>query len=101
MGFNTNITICNDSLSDYERDPERFAKIICKGALKRDGEDLWGITVLPGEHADATQLVAAGGNFATKVYTGWYVGSHHTEDGQVALLRQWAETLGYRIVRKN
>jgi len=100
MGFNTNITICNDNLADYERHSERFARIICGGALKRDGEEQWGITVLPAEHADGTQLIAAGGNFATKLYTGWYAGSHHTEEGQVALLRQWAESLGYRISKK-
>jgi hypothetical protein len=100
MGFNTNITICNDNLSDYERNPERFARVICRGALKPDGDDQWGITVVPAEHADATQLVAAGGNFATKVYTGYYVGSHHTQDGQVALLKQWADSLGYRVSRK-
>ena len=40
------------------------------------------------------------GNFATKVFTAWYCGSHHTEDGQVNLLRQWADSLGYRISRK-
>lgn len=100
MGYNTNITICNDHLGDYERNPERFTRVICGGALKRDGDDQWGITVVPSEHADATQLVAAGGNFATKVFTGWYCGSHHTEDGQVKLLRQWADSLGYRISKK-
>jgi hypothetical protein len=100
MGFNTVVTICNDMLGDYERNPERFTKIICGGALKHDGEDQWGITVLPSDHADATQLVAAGGNYATKVHTGWYVGSHHTEEGQEKLLRQWADSLGYHLVKK-
>lgn len=100
MGWNTNITICNDNLSDYGRNPERFAKIICAGALRRDGEDQWGITVLPNAHADYTQLIAAGGNFATKLYTGHYVGSHRTREGQVALLRQWADSLGFRIAKK-
>lgn len=100
MGFNTNITICNDNLSDYERNPERFARVICGGALNRDGDDQWGITVLSADHADATQLVAAGSNFATKVHTGWYAGSHHTKTGQIELLRQWADSLGYRIALK-
>lgn len=100
MGYNTNITICNDNLGEYERDPARFARVICAGALKREGIENWGITVLPAEHADGTQLVAAGQNWATKVYTGWYHGSHHTEEGQIALLRQWADALGYRISKK-
>ncbi len=102
MGFNTNITICNDYLADYERNPERFARIICGGALKPygDGYPSWGITVLQADHADGTQLVAVGGNTATKVYTGhtpdlW---PHHTRIAQVALLRRWADSLGFRIV---
>lgn len=98
MGWNTNVTICNDNLGDYGRNPERFTRIICDGALDRDGAEQWGITVLPNAHADYTQLVAVGGNFATKLYTGY--GSHHTREGQVELLRQWAESLGYRISKK-
>jgi len=98
VGFNTNITICNDNLSDYARNPERFIRVIEENYYR--GGDTWGITVLPTDHADATQLIAVGKNFATKVYTGYYCGSHHTEDGQIALLRQWADSLGYRITRK-
>ncbi|WP_083213338.1 hypothetical protein [Mycobacterium malmoense] len=100
MGFNTNITICNDNLSDYRRNPQRFADVICDGAARRDGVEVWGITVVPTDHADATQLIAAGGNFATKVHTAYYVPSHHTADGQVAILRSWAESLGYELRKK-
>ncbi|AEJ93183.1 hypothetical protein FDG57_gp043 [Mycobacterium phage Mutaforma13] len=103
MGFNTNITICNDNLRDYEKNPERFFRLLKEGIYDGHVEPvtgLWGITVHTPEHADATQLIAAGQNFSTRVYTGWYTGSHHTEEGQVALLRQWADSLGYRISKK-
>lgn len=97
MGYNTNITICNDNLEDYLRRPEQFVQVIADNARTGAAEH-WGVTVLPADHADATQLIAAGGNFATKVYTGHFAGSHHKEDGQVEILRQWAHALGYQIV---
>lgn len=98
MGFNTAISICNDNLGDYERNPERFVKIIYDGI--NDGNKLWGITVHPSEHADATQLIAVGGNFSTRVHTTCYVSSHHTKEGQIDILRSWADALGYRISKK-
>lgn len=98
MGFNTNITICNDNIHDYRRDPQRFTEFIC--THYNDGGDFWGITVLPSEHADVTQLIGAGGNFATKLLATHNRGWHHTEDAQVELLRQWADHLGYRISKK-
>lgn len=99
MGYNTSITICNDNLSDYERHPERFMQVVRDGIL--EGEESWGITVQPGEHADATQLIAVGGNFSTKLFTSWSSPAHHTPDGRVALLHHWADALGYQLVKKD
>lgn len=98
MGYNTNITICNDNLSDYERHPDRFIRVIRDGLL--EGETSWGITVQPSAHADDTQLIAVGGNCSTKVHTTYYVPSHHTADGQLAILQSWAAALGYQISKK-
>lgn len=92
MGFNTSITICNDGFGQIEKHPDEFVDQIMLN-YNRGGRGL-------GDHADATQLIAVGGNFSTKVHTGFYVGSHHTTEGQVALLKQWADSLGYRISRK-
>lgn len=104
MGFNTAISICNDGLDQIQKHPDDFVE----GIYRRinDGGDFGVgnhagiVTVHASDHADATQLVAVGGNFSTKVHTGYYVGSHHTMDGQVALLKQWADSLGYRISKK-
>jgi hypothetical protein len=98
MGFNTNITICNDNLADYERQPERFMSVVTEGL--QSGAKSWGITVQPTDHADATQLIAVGHNSSTKVFTANYLASHHLEAGQVELLRRWADALGYRISKK-
>ncbi|WP_100514161.1 hypothetical protein [Mycobacteroides abscessus] len=99
MGFNTNITICNDYLADYENQPEVFTGIICRSARLQEGDRQWGITVLPSAHADATQLIAAGGNFASKLHTVYNMHSHHTREGQIAVLEQWAKALGFSLVR--
>lgn len=99
MGFNTNITICNDYLGEYENQPEVFTGIICGGARLLEGDRQWGITVLPSAHADSTQLIAVGGNFASKLYTGYNMDSHHTREGQIAALEQWAKSLGFSLIR--
>lgn len=105
MGFNTSITICNDGFGQIEKHPDEFVDQIMLN-YNRGGRGLGVgnhagiITVHASDHADATQLIAVGGNFSTKVHTGFYVGSHHTTEGQVALLKQWADSLGYRISRK-
>lgn len=97
MGFNTAVMFCNDGLTEIRKCSSEFVEGIARNI--NDGGEVYGLgftaQVLPTDHADATQLIAVGGNFATKVFTG--CGSHHTEEGQVALLRQWAESLGYRI----
>lgn len=104
MGFNTSVMICNDGFDQIERYPDDFVEGI-KHNLNRGGS--FGVgnhaglaEVTASDHADATQLIAVGGNFSTKVHTGWYVGSHHTKEGQVALLESWASALGFRIVAK-
>lgn len=97
MGYHTNITICNDNLEDYLRHPEQFVQIIADNAHTGAAQQ-WGITVLATDHSDATQLIAAGGNFATKLYTCHVDSPHHQEAGQVAILRQWARALGYQLV---
>lgn len=102
MGFNTAVMICNDGLSEIQACPKEFVDKVA--ASIHDGGRVHGLgftaQVLPSDHADATQLIAVGGNHATKVYTGFYVGDHHTEEGQLALLRQWADQMGYHLTRK-
>lgn len=100
MGWNTNITICNDNLSDYDRRPELFTKTITDAAATMGQVETWGITVHQPDHADNTQLIAVGANCSTKVHTTYFVPPHHTEEGQVAILRSWAQSLGYDIHKR-
>lgn len=98
MGYNTALMICNDNLSEYQKSPQILTNAIFEKYY--DGGRCGNITVLQSDHADATQLIAVGGNFATKVHTTYYVPSHHTVEGQVAILESWAKELGYKVVKK-
>lgn len=51
-------------------------------------------------HADNTVLIAAGGNYASVLgtFSGY---KHHTQESQVKLLKEWANQLGYRVVKKS
>lgn len=103
MGFNTVVVIRNDGLAEIGTHAEEFVTEV-QDRLTAGGEIAVGshanvATVHPADHADAVVLIAVGGNYSTKVYTGAYTGPHHTEDGAVVLLRQWAESLGYCLTR--
>lgn len=119
MGYNTTVMICNDSLHAIESDPE-FGKnlALAVGEMYRSNRPLdvpaysynsegkaAGIycnaaSVIESHHADGTTLVAVGGNHGTKLGEFYYVGHHHTDDGQVALLKALADKLGYRVSKK-
>lgn len=102
MGYNTSITICNDMLDQIRSHPDDFVEGITHylndGGGFGVGNYANGVTVHSANHADDTQLIAVGGNYSTKVFRGW--GPHHTEEGQIFLLKQWADSLGYRLVKK-
>jgi hypothetical protein len=103
MGFNTTVIIRNDGLAEIGKYAEEFVTAV-QARVAAGGEIAVGThanvaTVHAADHADAVVLIAVGGNYSTKVYTGTYGGPHHTEDGAVALLRQWAASLGYHLTR--
>lgn len=110
MGFNTVVLLLNDRLEEYQNQSEELVKQICLRAgcgdddatLEARGQHPY----LPGQaqiisvhHADNTALVAAGGNYGTKLGEFWGY-SHHTPENQIELLRVFAAKLGYRIVKK-
>lgn len=112
MGYNTNVIILNDSFDQIEKHPDLFVRGIRENMNQRHGtkyerDGSFGIgnfgnvaQVMQTEHADVTQLIAVGGNFATKVLSQYYLPSHHTREGQVEILRAWAHSLGYDLREK-
>ena len=107
MGYNSTLFLCNDALSAITDDPEGFCEKLrrhCGSGTTGTfghGHHANGFAVVHVEHADTTALIAAGGNFATKVVSVHNKRLNHaTEDGQVELLKALASKLGYRVVKK-
>jgi len=108
MGFNTTIVIHNDALGELKENPDigkrLFHKILQAGTGRKENEvPRWQRSFGPGfvvetHHADDTALIAVGGNDATILHMSRH--SHHTEEHQIELLREWADRLGYRISKK-
>lgn len=124
MGFNTNIMILNDRLHDIERDPDFGKKVVdavCANTLTpsyQPTEFDYQSQVLAQHHADATSIVATGGNtgFVVGFVTGRLYNRENDQrdsanpydmvdnlkDGwdRELLLRQLADQLGYSLRRK-
>jgi hypothetical protein len=106
VGYNTGILVLNDGWGEIERNPEQFVDRILKhmqtGGTFGVGHHGNPVQVLPSRHASVVQLIAMGGNYATVLDDRPFgTLAHHTEEGQVRLLRYLADRLGYQIVPKD
>lgn len=109
MGYNTTVIILNDAVHRLRHDrhfPRNLELAIGMASARMGpqtvpiGNHINGCTVVETHHADQTTLVAVGGNHATTLLQSFGRGDHHTEAGQVVLLRKLAEKLGYYIAKK-
>jgi hypothetical protein len=109
MGYNTAIIVLNDGLSFIEKDPEfgsKLGRAVSRLSSSRDLQDISAgphvnaAAAISSRHADSTQLVAIGGNYGSLLGTFWNGGTHHTEEAKLDLLKKWADSLGYRVVKK-
>jgi hypothetical protein len=103
MGFRTIVALSNDRSSDWERDPELGRKIQMLSASREDRWNLdvqQGLTLVECTHADTQSLIIADGYGAKSVaFTNWHSGQ--TEDQRdLALLKDLADRLGYRVSKK-
>ena len=115
MGYNTVVMFLNDNIHECrEHAQEVMDAIYGRAAGCIDDERLkdeylndirrhyrvpYQISVPTVHHASETVILAVGGNCCTKLLHS-YGSSHHTEEDQVRLLKEWAEKLGYRITKK-
>jgi hypothetical protein len=113
MGYNSVLFICNDGIGEIEKDPKGFfekfkhtqfiGQNVDKNAQGSFGFGCHsnGFQAVYQGHADAQALIAVGGNYATVVHSE-FAGNkgHHDEEDKVRLLRNWADEMGYRIVKK-
>ncbi len=113
MGFNTTVLVQNDALGAIENDTE-FGKKLSNaiGMLSLRMHDEHGVdissggnvnaaTVLETHHADNIAIVAVGGNYATMLHQVGGRISHHKVEDQEKLLKEWADKLGFRLVKKS
>lgn len=108
MGYNTTVVIVNDALDQIAKDTkfgENLARAIKNKAGVRSridvesGNHCNAAHVVETHHADETVLVSVGGNLgvAQLTYHGW---DHHEREGQEAMLKEWANKLGFDLVKK-
>ena len=108
MGYNTSVIVLNDALDNIGRDPafgNSLAAAISQLGLpgaRRDVSSLGhcnAATVIETHHADQTSLVSFGGNCGIQqmITYGW---EHNSPAMQAKMCAEWADKLGYRLVRK-
>ena len=99
MGYRTVVVLANDAQYTWEQDPE-LGKKIAKAAAggHRHGFQSFAYgSVVEVQHADCQRLVVLDGYRGTAIAEkGWHHRESQTEV-EVALVRQAAETLGYRL----
>jgi hypothetical protein len=108
MGYNSTVVVLNDALGDIERDPDfgkKLVNAIMSMPISISGVDVTAgchcnaARVIESHHADNTTLVAIGGNDGEKYVEtfGWNI----TDDKfKLRLLQEFADRLGYRVVKK-
>lgn len=103
MGYNTTIVIMNDALREIREDQNFGQKVADAVSLVSRGEPVDvsagnhgnAATVIETHHADTMKLIAVGGNFG---YDMGCVGFN--DPTPVDILRDLADRLGYRLVKK-
>lgn len=103
MGFRTIVALSNDQCTAWERDPDLGRKIMALGARGEDKDgsaDSIGLSLVECTHGDHQTLIIADGYNAKPVaFSTWHRGQTK-ENRDLALLRDLADRLGYRVVKK-
>lgn len=109
MGYNTGILILNDGMHLLKDDPNA-GKRLYDGILQAHNQSVTvglkgfanPIMVLPSQHADVTQIIAIGQNYARTVHNhyGYLSGKDNSPDLKFAVLQKLADELGFSLRRK-
>ena len=113
MGYNTTLVILNDAMSEITKDPvgwweetqHNIASFQRRPSLDTGNDYGFGMhanwfEVAQVAHADVTSVIAVGGNYSTVLLAEYGLGSQHTEEGQIKILKALAKKLGYNVSRK-
>ncbi|KWU19158.1 hypothetical protein [Burkholderia cenocepacia] len=106
MGYNATVVIRNDALKQIASDPkfgEKLAEAVTEAAATvhgtlevAAGNHANAAQVVECHHADTTVVVAVGGNLGA-VMTSNFGYRLNDPELQLALVRRWADKLGYRL----
>ena len=110
VGYNTSMIVLNDALGDIAKDTEFGTKV--RDAVDRltlrmhthgidihSGCSVNAATVIESHHADETVIVAVGGNCASLLH-GTNGSDHHENEFVLRALREMAESMGYKLVKR-
>lgn len=108
MGLNSTLIILNDGLHQISEDKDFGQKVADaiqkvrhgKPEVISSGSHANVAYVVETHHADYTSIVAVGGNHATQIGTTHGTTHHHKDETQIEILKQLAEKMGYRLVKK-
>jgi hypothetical protein len=100
MGFRTVVLLNNDQSSWWQEDPSLGRQIAHSAAARHDYTFRYG-KILEVAHADCNTLgVIESFSFHPLAHSNWYQGIDPTTR-DVSLLKDAADKLGYRLVRKS
>lgn len=106
MGFRTSVILFNDRTSEWEKDPDLGRKISAAshgamGILRPEEADIGYGRVIECCHADQNTLgVIHSYNFLPLAHSHWHSGQKDA-DMSLALLKEAADKLGFRLVKKS
>lgn len=106
MGNRTVVVLYNDQTSEWEKDPDLGRKIAagannCFLSMPGPQTDLDYGRVVECKHADSHTLAILEGYRFNPVAHGFWCNSQSFEAMNEALLRNWADRLGFRLVKKS
>lgn len=106
MGFRTVVILCNDDASRWENDPELGKKISrlannLNPVITRSVDNFTYGTIVEMTHADTQSLIMFDGYSAEHLAHGMWTRNESTTDTVTKLVRETADKLGYRLVRKS
>ena len=99
MGFRTVVVLMNDLAAEWEYDPELGRKIWMSAARPKNIGFQYG-HILEQEHGDCQTVAILDGYGGQAVAHGHWHRDETEEHRNIRLLREYADAMGYRIVKK-
>lgn len=100
MGERTVVVLNNDQVNEWANDPKLGEKIYRSAVIGMVQAPLEYGDVVECIHCDFQSLIVFDGLNGTMVADSQWYRNQTTEARNLALLKQWAELQGYRVVKK-